>query len=65
MPTRLLVVETKLDKIEPMLTDFVRVQTRQEALYQKQAELMGDMKELERRINRTMRSADRPVAFKP
>ena len=52
IPIRMIVAEARIDKFDSIAKDFIRVQTRQEALYSKQAELMNDMKEMERRFNR-------------
>jgi len=52
MPVRMIIAESRIDKFDSVAKDFIRVQTRQEALYSKQAELMEDMKDMERRFNR-------------
>jgi len=52
IPMRMVVAEARIDKFDSIAKDFIRVQTRQEALYAKQAELMEDMKIMERRFNR-------------
>ena len=51
LPMRMAVAEVRIDKFDSVAKDFIRVQTRQEALYAKQAELMEGMKDMEARFN--------------